>query len=229
MNDTDTAARAIVAATLARAIDPLKCVYIADNSRYRPDAHILRGRIDALCREHGLRPLWPFAHALFPTDVPPWQRRAVGIPEEDDPANVNLLRKAPRVEIGEDSHAIIAELSPFQGPHCNPVIALEIGMALASGRKVFAWTAAFSRPAEGGAEDACAPWSPLTLRHRIHTGCRPGADGYWRDGHGNRVENFELIEEAEIAGNIVSLSASIEGAIRVCAAHFAARNGNPIG
>jgi nucleoside 2-deoxyribosyltransferase len=187
-------------------------IYLADNSRLQPDAHKQRDQVEALCRRYGMRVAWPSEHAFFPSNIPLGLRVEVG-PPIDDLAPGRVLHKAWRLIGG--CHALIAEITPFRGPHMNPVVAFEIGVAVVHEIPVFAWTTALwpSLPGRG-------PRFKL-LDDRIWCGHTVAPDGNWRaEDDGLVVENFEMVEPAAIAGNFASLSDSREAAIRAAAQFF---------
>ena len=188
-------------------------VYFADNSRLRPDAYEQRAEVDALCVRLGLTAEWPDEHYLFPTGLTVAEREAEG-PPINDPAAGRALRNAWR-KIA-DCEVMVAEATPFRGPHLNPLIAFEIGAAVALQIPVFAWTTAVWSQQPGDA----APRFKL-LEHRIWSGEKVAPDGNWRDEEdGTIVESFGLLDAAQIAGNFKSLSASREDAIRRVSAEF---------
>lgn len=214
---------ALIAGTLADALRPgaerrpaapapakmKPVVFLADNSRLQPDAHKQRDQVEAFCRRYGMKVEWPSEHAFAPSSVPLRVRMEVG-PPIDDPAPGRVLHNAWR-KIGE-CDALIAEISPFRGPHMNPVVAFEIGVAVVHAIPVFAWTTAVWPSARGQ-----APRFKL-LDDRIWCGDKVAPDGNWRaEDDGLVVENFEMVEPAQIAGNFTSLADSREAAIRSCA------------
>jgi nucleoside 2-deoxyribosyltransferase len=186
-------------------------VFLADNSRLVPNAQAERQQADEICRSFGLAPEWPSEHALLPAGLTMKQREQVGLPTEDR-ALGKLLGRA-WWKIGE-CDALIAETTPFRGEHLNPVIAFEIGVAVVHDIPVFAWTAAI-RPA--------SPFAPPNLKKprklidRIWCGEEIQPDGHWRDESGTLVENFDMVDYAQIAGNFISVSTSKSDAIRDCA------------
>ena len=106
------------------------------------------------------------------------------------------------VALIEAADGIIANLSPFRGPHCDVGTAWEMAYATARGKPVFAWSAA-----------------PRPLIARLHD---VGPDG--RDAEGNLVEDFGLPENLMIALSIAggTVHASFEAAARAAAAYFRA-------
>jgi nucleoside 2-deoxyribosyltransferase len=189
---------------------------LADNSRLAPNVQAERQQADAICRSFGLTPEWPSEHALFPGGLTMKQREQVDLPIEDQTLG-KLLGRAWR-KIGE-CDALIAETTPFRGEHLNPVIAFEIGVAVAHGVPVFAWTKRLlpAAPSAGLTR-------PRKLIERIWCGDEIAPDGYWRDESGVLVENFDMVEYGQIAGNFKSVSTSKSDAIRDCAEFFGKRS-----
>jgi nucleoside 2-deoxyribosyltransferase len=227
-------ALAIVAGTLARAIDPRlppvrrekpaprKTVFFADNQRYVPcdGAEQWRGSVGRACARYGLEPEWPSEHFLFPNLK---SFRKVG--GKYDPEEVRkMLAKSPFVKI-PSSIAMVAEISPFRGPHLNPMVAFEMGIAAMLDLPIFAWTTA-TYPAYPGAK---VGRRPQLLQDRVWCGDAADVDGHWYDERFccDLVENFDMVEYAVIAGNFSSLSVSVEQAIASCAAHFKCRAVEP--
>jgi nucleoside 2-deoxyribosyltransferase len=189
-------------------------VYIADNSRLRPNADVERNEVEAICARYGLTAEWPSEHFLFPTGLTIADRTAAGIPINDMlPARV--LHKSWRL-LG-DCDAIIADVSPFRGVHLNPVIAFEIGVAVVHEIPVFAWTTA-TCPAFFGAPPGTTRF--LQLDDRVGTDPEVSPDGNWRDEDGNLVENFYMVECAQIAGNFTELLTSRANALAGASIYF---------
>lgn len=189
-------------------------VFFADNSRLQPDAHKQRAEVEALCAQHRLSVEWPSEHIFYPTEFSVAERVAMEAPPIDDPRPGRVLHKVWLKMLGVD--AVVAEITPFRGVHMNPVVAFEIGIAVAIDLPIFAWTTAVwpSRPGQ-------APRFKL-LDDRIWCGDKVAPDGNWRDEEdGTLVENFGMIEPAQIAGNFTSLSDSRDAAIRSCAQYLA--------
>jgi nucleoside 2-deoxyribosyltransferase len=104
------------------------------------------------------------------------------------------------VALIEQADGIVANISPFRGPHCDVGTAWEMAYATAKGKPVFAWS---SDP------------RPLVARIRA-----VGKDG--RDAEGHLAENFGLAENLMIGESIVGKKAhaTFEAAARAAAAHF---------
>lgn len=194
-------------------------IYFADNSRLWPeaDAKIKRSQVEALCRMRGLQCAWPWEHFCF-SEL------------SDVKANARVLPKAPFVYLRE-SAAIVAEVTPFRGVSLNPVIAFEMGIAVLLGLPVFAWTTshcAHQPTPHDRMRRFLKGWPFTSLAARLVSGAplsrylTLGRDCYW-DMQGFRVEHFNMVESAVIAGNFTSLSPSLEEAIECCASYFARR------
>jgi nucleoside 2-deoxyribosyltransferase len=193
-------------------------IYFADNSRLWPeaDAKIERCRVEALCRPRGFECAWPFEHFCFPEKF-----------STDMAATARVLPKAPLVYL-QESAAIVAEVTPFRGVSLNPVIAFELGIAVLLGLPVFAWTAAncAQHPApHDRMRRYLKGWPFASLAARLVNGTplssslTLGRGCYW-DMQGFRVEHFNMVESAVIAGNFTSLSTSIEEAIVAASIYF---------
>ena len=196
-------------------------IYVADNTRLWPedDAVQERRRVEALCRPRGFECAWPFEHFCFPEKF-----------STDLAASARVLPKAPLVYL-QESAAMVAEVTPHRGISLNPVIAFEMGIAVLLGLPVFAWTTAHCahHPAPSERMRRYLPGWPFTsLVARLVQGAPlssylTGGRGFYWDRLGERVEHFNMVESAVIAGNFTSLSASIDEAIECCASHFARR------
>ena len=152
-------------------------VYLAGPDVFDPDyASLFAARAEE-GRRHGLEPRIPIDNAA--TTAPDIFR-----------ANVQLL---------EESHAVIANLSPFRGPHCDPGTAWEVGYAHARGLRVFAFS-----ETGGNVID------------------RVGGTG-GRDAAGLIVEDFGLPENLMLvmAADGHRLHPTFSAAVRAAAAHFA--------
>jgi nucleoside 2-deoxyribosyltransferase len=76
-----------------------------------------------LCENAGLKPLYPLDN-----DVDP---------ENEDAAEIIL---SANLEMINSAKIVLANTSPFRGPHTDPGTALEIGYAIALGKPVFGYT-----------------------------------------------------------------------------------------
>jgi nucleoside 2-deoxyribosyltransferase len=79
--------------------------------------------------------------------------------------------------------AVIANLSPWRGPNCDPGCAFEVGFASALGKPVFAYMNVTDE------DDA-----DYRMRVEAMLGAVPDDLGGWRDPEGARVEDFGLPE-----------------------------------
>lgn len=153
-------------------------VYLAGPGVFRPDATELARGLKDTCRRYGLEGLWP---ADGPSDTAKLIARA----------NIEMIRSAT---------ALVADISPFRGPHCDDGTAYEIGFAHALGKPIFAWT----RDSE-----------PLAWRiegKRI--------EGVLRDADGYAIEDFAAPVNLMVAHAVQTISASAEEAIAAAARHF---------
>jgi nucleoside 2-deoxyribosyltransferase len=106
------------------------------------------------------------------------------------------------VALIEAADGVIANISPFRGPHCDVGTAWEMAYAVAKGKPVFAYSS-----------------DPRPLIERI---AGVGLDG--RDAEGNLAEHFGLVENLMIGESIVGKKAhaTFDAAARAAAAHFRA-------
>lgn len=162
-------------------------IYLAGPTVFWPDAKREGERLKAICREHGVEGIFPLDAA---PDLPP-----------DGLEAVRMIRAACHAMI-RTSDAVVADLSPFRGPHCNDGTALELGIALERGIPVF-----------GYASDL----TPLA-RRIVHT---IALDNRLRDAEMIEVEDFGQPFSAMIAGALaVEPFASAEAAIGFAARYL---------
>ena len=108
-------------------------IYLADNSRLRADADRERVRAEVVLPNSTVwPPEWPSEHFSLPAGHSIADRRAVGLPLDGDQEPGRALRKAWRCDrqVRCDSRRGHAVPWPM---HMNPVIAFEIGVAVALG------------------------------------------------------------------------------------------------
>ena len=152
-------------------------VYLAGPDVFHPDHGRIFTERRATCRRHGLAPLTPLDSGATAA-------------EDIYRASVRLL---------DGCAAVVANVTPFRGPHCDPGTAWEIGYAVARSVPVFAFS------------QATAP-----LRARV------GTAGGRFDATGMLVEDFGLIENLMIvmsaAGQVVH--PSFEAAVTAAARHL---------
>jgi nucleoside 2-deoxyribosyltransferase len=96
---------------------------------------------------------------------------------------------------------VVADISPFRGPHADDGTAWEIGFACALDTPVFAWT-----------RDA----DPLAWRIEGSA----DADGILRDAQGYAIEDFGAPANLMIVEACRTISATPEDAIASAARHF---------
>lgn len=134
-------------------------VYLAGPDVFFPNFRAIFDSRVRFCRELGLDPLVPVDDNLTTS-------RAIY------EGNLRLLDR---------TDGIIANITPFRGPHCDVGTAWEIGYAISKAKPVFAYTSD-ARP----------------LIERIPNVTRDG-----RDSEGNLAEDFGLVENLMIAECVV--------------------------
>lgn len=151
----------------------VKIVYLAGPEVFLPNALEIGAAKKAICARHGLEGLFPLDNALDLSGLSPQQAgRAIF------DANVVLMRQAD---------AVIANLSPFRGPGCDPGTAFEVGFMHALGKPVFAYA--------NTAQDHAARVADF------HAGrLERRADGRLVDPEGLEVEDFGLIDNLMLDG-----------------------------
>lgn len=156
----------------------MKKVYLAGPDVFFPDCSAIFAERSRRCEALGLR-------ALIPVDEKLTTAEAIF------ESNVALIN---------DADAVIANIVPFRGPHCDVGTAWEMAYATAKGKPVFAYSS-----------------DPRPLIARI-----PGVGPDGRDRDGNLAENFGLVENLMIAESIVGKKAhpTFEAAAKAAAAHF---------
>jgi nucleoside 2-deoxyribosyltransferase len=208
MKKGPASALALVASILAEIFEKPICwpteVYFAGPGCLARDAVERRRHIDALCAKYGLGCLWPSERYLFRS----------GDKIKGRPLDVPEILHTSVIESIKDAAAIVADISPFRGPHLDAQTAFEIGYAAALGKPIFAWTNA-TYPAFPGAP--AGHRRHATLGDRIWCGETAAADGHWRDEQGFLVENFDLPESSLISCAIEPTWTCIEDAICSCA------------
>jgi nucleoside 2-deoxyribosyltransferase len=169
-------------------------VYLAGPAVFRPDAAAIGLSLKAMCAAQGLEALWPLDNKIDPHDLTPPARQLFN-------GNVAMIKRA---------RAVVADISPFRGPHMDCRTAAEIGRAGAWCKPVFAYTDCLHEGTR-----AARP-----MIERIQ--CQRARDGQLRDLQGSmQVEDFGLAENLMIACDIepdVAPSAAI--AIMRCARHL---------
>ena len=169
-----------------------KRVYLAGPSVFFRDAATRRAALEGLCFRHFVEPVWP-------ADGDRPEHR--GLSGREMGKSICLGNLAAIL----GSEAMVADISPFRGPHCDPGTAFEIAYAVARGIPVFAFTEAVAT------DGAC-----LRLTDRIW--CERTADGIWRDVHGHMVEDFGMAENLMIGASVRMVCTSADAAIGHAAA-----------
>lgn len=129
-------------------------IYLAGPDVFRPDAQDWAETARGLCRQFGFEPLTPMDH-------PETEAKAIF------EANIALIRKA---------QIVVANLNPFRGTEPDSGTVLEVGYALALGKKVFGYVESGETTLE---------------RVRRVVGVEEG-DGCPRDLKGMAIEDFGL-------------------------------------
>ncbi len=151
----------------------MKTVYLAGPEVFLPDAVAVGAAKKDICARHGLSGLFPLDNVLDLGGLsPPEAGRAIFR------ANVALMRAAD---------AVIANLTPFRGPGCDPGTAFEVGFMHALGKPVFAYA-----NTTVGHADRVAAFYGGTLERR--------ADGRLIDPEGLEVEDFGLVDNLMLDG-----------------------------
>jgi nucleoside 2-deoxyribosyltransferase len=129
-------------------------VYLAGPAVFRQNAREIFRASTRICEALGLAALIPLDETLAAADA-------------IFSANARLI---------DSADLVIADITPFRGPHCDVGTAWEIGYAVALGRPVLAYSA-----------------DTRVLAQRI-----PGTNG--RDGDGCLIEDFGLAENLMVTG-----------------------------
>lgn len=153
-------------------------VYLAGPEVFHPEHSRIFAEREAMCRQYGLKAVVPIDN-MSVTAIDIYRM------------NVKLL---------ESCHAVIANISPFRGPHCDVGTAWEVGYAVARQTPVFA----FSETRE------------LLFERVVRDSRRPV------DDFGMLVEDFGLPENLMIALSLVgsTVHGSFERALRAVAEYL---------
>ena len=143
-------------------------LYLCGPDALLQDGEELAARKAEVCRAAGFVPVSALDAELVESEASEAMAREIYA------ANMQLLRGAD---------AVIANLTPFRGPSCDPAAAFEVGVASGLGKPVFAYM--------NVAEEAMAEH-----RHRVleWVGGRMDEEGAWRDADGAEIEDFGLPE-----------------------------------
>ena len=153
-------------------------VYLAGPDVFHPEHVRIFAERASLCHHHGLRPLVPL----------------------DNDAKTAAAIYSSNLELLDRCDAVIANITPFRGPHCDVGTAWEIGYAVARGTPVFAFSQSTQLLVERVAVRDAQPFT---------------------DSSGMLVENFDLSENVMIASSLVEqrVHESFEAAVEAAAKH----------
>lgn len=164
-------------------------IYLAGPDVFRPDADAIGKTLKAMCHGYGLEGFWPGDNKIDSADLTAPARQLFN-------ANLDMIRRAA---------AVVANISPFRGPHTDCGTAFEIGWAKCLRKPIFAYS--------------CAGPADWWLRDRVQWIRRP--DGELRDPLGNLVEDFGLVENLMIADAVEPDVANTPAiALARCARHL---------
>lgn len=153
-------------------MNPQFSVYLAGPDVFSPDARDQLAIKMAICERMGLRALIPIDNDTLPEGSPRDQAMAI--------YRGNLGKM-------EQADAVIANITPFRGPHMDPGTAFEIGYFVAKGKPVVCYT-----QATGTLAERVLDWS-ATDRCPV---------GELRDKHGSLIEDFDLKENLMIEASV---------------------------
>lgn len=148
---------------------PKFSVYLAGPDVFSPNAHSQLNAKERICERWRLIPLNPVDNEELPASSPQGQALAI--------YRGNLAKM-------EQAHAILANITPFRGPHMDPGTAFEIGFFVARGKPVVC----YSQSVEPLADRVLA-WSNQN---------RGGQGEELRDRDGALIEDFQLKENLMI-------------------------------
>ena len=143
-------------------------VYLAGPDVFFPNAQAQLATKGRICAALGLRVLLPVDNETLPKDSPHQMAMAIYT------GNVASMNEAA---------GMIANITPFRGPHMDPGTAFEVGYCIARGIPVVCYSDALAPLA-----DRLRAWSQDT--HESPTGLR--------DAQGSLIEEFELQENLMI-------------------------------
>lgn len=158
----------------------MSTLYLAGPDVFRPDATAEGERLKALCVDEGMK-------GIFPLD---------GAEAQADAAHI----RAKCIADIEACTAVVANVSPFRGPHMDPGTAWELGYAEARGKPIFLWST--QRQALAARIPAAASATGL------------------RDAAGFLVEDFGAPENLMITLRDTPVHDSADSAIRAAAAYL---------
>ena len=147
----------------------VETVFLAGPDPWFPDPVEHRRRREALCVEAGFRAVTPDLGA--------------GLDDERRTEVAARILYADALAALRGADALIANLTPWRGPHCDPATAFLAGFAAALGKPVFAYL----NISDEDDADPCGRVGALC-------GAAPDAQGRWRDATDCEIEDFMLPE-----------------------------------
>lgn len=163
--------------------------YLAGPTVFFADALAQGAYLASLCKSHGMEGVFP------PATMPPPAGKGRGTALQVFEFNVTLLRKCD---------LLIADLSPFRGPHADDGTAFEVGVAYALKKPIFAYSSDLR-----------------SLVDRI--GAVKAPDGKTRDKAGLEIENFDQPHNLMLIG-ATNIWASAEEAISAAGRFMSSRD-----
>ena len=163
-------------------------IYLAGPTVFRRDAAAEGARLKALCERHGLE-------GLFPGDIQPPTRSGF-------PAAFRITNQC--LDMLRQCQAVVADLSPWRGPHVDDGTAFELGFAHALGLPMFGY---------------CSDMRPLV--ERIPALVAQGGRRW--DESGQLVEDIGLPFNAMISGTLAMCHGTAAAAIQHAADDLAGR------
>jgi nucleoside 2-deoxyribosyltransferase len=153
---------------LDRGVRRIRSLYLAGPDLFHPRALDLAIRMQALCEAAGFSAMTPHTDATVESEG------TEALAREIYAERVARIRRAD---------AMVVNLTPFRGPHCDPAAAFEAGFMAGLGKPVFAYLNVTSE------EDA-----ELLARVEALSGAEMDEQGAWRDDLGAIIENYGLPE-----------------------------------
>ncbi|MEQ8450039.1 MAG: nucleoside 2-deoxyribosyltransferase [Nitratireductor sp.] len=138
-------------------------LYLAGPEVFHADAEALGRAKAALCARYGLEGLFPLDTAVLGAGLSPYEH--------------GLAIYRADVAMMDACEAIVANLTPFRGPHADPGTAFELGYMRAQGKACLAYTAASG-----------------SLKERLGAGAR--------DSHGYAIEDFAMADNLMLEGAV---------------------------
>ena len=154
-------------------------IYLAGPTVFYADAVEAGARLVELCAAHGCDGRYPLDFAL------------------DGEMSAPAIQQTCLREL-KSCQGVVADLSPFRGPHVDDGTAFELGFAHALGLPIWAYTN-----------------DPRAMAVRI-AGSK-AADGHLRDADGVMIEDFGKAHNAMLSETILHLAVNAEDCIRMAA------------